>query len=111
KGWDSFVENHKTNPNLKYCGNAIFGEAYGQLISSSKFALGLLSKRFPELHTTRTLEIPACRTVLITERNIETEGIYNEDEVMFYDDENDLIERIHYYMRNENELKNLTNKG
>ena len=53
-GWNRFISKYKDNKNLQFLGTAIYGEDYSRLISSSKFALGLLSKRFPELHTTRT---------------------------------------------------------
>ena len=39
-----------------------------------------------ELHTTRTFEIPACGTILITEKNVETLSFFNPDEVIFFED-------------------------
>jgi spore maturation protein CgeB len=111
KKWDSFVERHKHFDNLKFLGDAIYDEAYSKLISSSKFALGLLSKNFPELHTTRTFEIPACGTALLTEKNIELDSFYSSDEVVFYKDNNDLIDRIKFYISHPSELKTLTDNG
>ena len=46
-------------------------EEYAKIISLSYFGLGLLSNWVPELHTTRTFEIPACNTCLITPKTIE----------------------------------------
>ena len=110
-GWDSFVSKHKDNKNLQFLGTAIYGEDYSRLISSSKFALGLLSKRFSELHTTRTFEIPACSTALLTERNTETEVFFNDDEVIFYDNYNQLISKIQYFTKHADKLKLVTEKG
>lgn len=45
------------------------------------FARGALSRRFPERHTTRTFEIPACGTVLITEWNEEISVFLGEKSV------------------------------
>lgn len=111
KGWEAFVEKHKLNKNLKFLGDAIYSEEYSSLISSSKFALGLLSKNFPELHTTRTFEIPACRTALLTETNPETTTFFNENEAIFYTDTEDLISKVKFYLINDNELEILTNRG
>jgi spore maturation protein CgeB len=111
KKWDSFIETHKHFDNLIFLGNAIYDEAYSKLISSSKFALGLLSKNFPELHTTRTFEIPACGTALLTEKNTELESFYRNDEVIFYENNADLVDKIKYYLSHTSELKMLTEKG
>jgi spore maturation protein CgeB len=71
KNWKDFVKRHQTLP-LTFLGEGLFSEAYANAISESAIGLGLVSKRFPELHTTRTFEIPACGTALATERNEET---------------------------------------
>lgn len=111
KGWDGFVNKYKNHPNLCYLGDGVFGEEYSKLISSCKFGIGLLSKKFPELHTTRTFEIPACKTALITEQNVETLSYFNEDEVLFYSNIEELFEKLDYYNNNQNELKALIDKG
>jgi spore maturation protein CgeB len=111
KGWNNFVEKYKNNKNLEFIGETIIGDEYSKLISSSYFALGLLSKRFPELHTTRTLEIPACKTALITEKNEEISSIYAENEVIFFQNINELPNKINFYSQNLEALKDLTENG
>jgi len=69
----------------------IRGEDYKRAISRSKIGLGFLSKSFPELHTTRTFEIPYFGSVLATERNAETERFFVEGEVLFYETLDELI--------------------
>ena len=110
KNWGSFISKHHGSP-LTYLGEGLFGEDYAKAISEAQFALGLVSKRFPELHTTRTFEIPACGTALITERNKETSLFFKDDEVIFFENENDLISKIKYYFVNQSELKSLTERG
>ena len=112
-GWGSFVAKHKDNKNLQFLGTALYGDDYSYLISSSKFALGLLSKQFKELHTTRTFEIPACGTALLTEQNQELNGFFENDEVIFYENQNELISKIKYFIKQEQEqeLEELTKKG
>ncbi|MFT2007745.1 glycosyltransferase [Pontibacter sp. 13R65] len=109
--WEDFVRKNRNNEYLIYCGTGVFGDAYSNLISSSLFALGSVSKWIPELHTTRTFEIPACGTALLTEANIETSSFFEKDEVIFYNDIPDLINRIQYYSSHPDELQLLTKKG
>jgi spore maturation protein CgeB len=111
KGWEVFVEKHKSNKNLIFLGDAIYSEDYSRLLSSSKFGLGLLSKQFPELHTTRTFEIPACGAALLTEKNSEIASFFKENEAIFYTDLEDLITKVKYFLNNASALETLTNKG
>jgi spore maturation protein CgeB len=111
KGWKGFVEKHRSNQNFNYYGDAVYNEEYGRLISSSKFALGLLSKRFPEFHTTRTLEIPACGTALLTESNIETASLFSKNDVIFYDNYEDIIKKIKYFLNNQDLLQKIMTNG
>lgn len=111
KGWEAFAEKNKLNKNLIFLGESIYSEEYSRLISSSKFGLGLLSKQFPELHTTRTFEIPACGTALLTENNAETASFFNDTEVVFYKNIEELINKVKFYLNYSGDLEELTNKG
>jgi spore maturation protein CgeB len=108
--WKRFVRKNK-NSYLSYIGNGIYGQDYADKISSHQFSWGALSKWIPELHTTRTFEIPACGTALITEYNQETKQFFKEDEVIFYSSVEDMIEKIRYYQNHSNQLFELTQKG
>ena len=72
QGWERFRRQNEDNPNFRFLGARVFGAEYTSAISGALVGLGLVTKRFPELHTTRTFEIPACGTALATERNSET---------------------------------------
>lgn len=108
--WKSFVKNNK-DTGLIFLGDSIIKDEYALEISKAKMALGLVSKRFPELHTTRTFEIPACGTALITERNVETNEFFNENEVIFFNDEKELVRNVKYFFKNSMDLKKLIKKG
>jgi spore maturation protein CgeB len=110
-GWLNFVTKNKNNPYFTFVGNGLFSSEYSKFISKSIMSLGLLSKNFPEFHTTRTFEIPACNTALITEVNNETSSFYKTNEAIFYNDTNDLIEKIEYFIKNKQELKEITLNG
>jgi spore maturation protein CgeB len=70
-----------------------------------------LSKKFQERHTTRTFEIPACGTALLTERNPETESFFSEEEVIFYHSVEEMVNKIKYYKKNPALLQKLTENG
>jgi spore maturation protein CgeB len=92
--WRQFCKKYRHNLNLHYHGEGVFGEEYARFISSSYLSLGLVSKWIPELHTTRTMEIPACGTLLITELNNETQALYNKDEAVFFEDLEELVQKL-----------------
>jgi hypothetical protein len=94
RDWDKFVRRWGKKRHLKFEGHGIFGADYARVVSESWVGLGLLSKRFGELHTTRTFEIPACGAVLATEANADTTRFFNDDEALFFRDEHDLVMRI-----------------
>lgn len=108
--WEKFV---KQNPreNLHYLGVSVQGEDYVKALSSCYFALGSVSKWIPEKHTTRTFEIPACKTALLTERNDEIEGFFSDNDVIYYEDISELVSKVKYFSRHLNELKVIVENG
>ncbi|HVF40554.1 MAG TPA: glycosyltransferase [Gemmatimonadaceae bacterium] len=94
RGWQPFVHRNRSNANLRFDGDDLFGDEYAAKLSGSWIGLGLLSKRFPELHTTRTFEIPACGAVLATPATTETRAFFNDDEAIFFSDYKGLASRI-----------------
>lgn len=108
--WDKFVRKNQS-PYLHYFGEGVFGEQYVDVISGSLFSLGSVSKWIPEKHTTRTFEIPACGTALLTEWNDEIGGFYREDEVIYYNNDKELVEKLQYYIGHKDLLEKLTQKG
>lgn len=110
KKWSSFVSRHQGS-SLTYLGDRLLSDNYVRAISGAYFSLGLLSKRFPELHTTRTFEIPACGTALVTEHNKEISKFFTEEEVIYFQDYQDMAEKIQYYFKNESALEALTTRG
>jgi glycosyltransferase involved in cell wall biosynthesis len=109
--WSSFAKKNKNNSGLLFLGKGIYGEQYVQAISSHSMAWGAISKWIPELHTTRTFEIPACGTALITERNKETSAFFSESEAIFYGTIEEMIEKIEFYHSHPKELEILSQKG
>ncbi|MHA4808314.1 CgeB family protein [Flavitalea flava] len=111
ENWEKFARKHRNKNYLSYVGKGVFGEAYGRLLSKNKIGLGLLSRFFPEKHTTRTIEIPACCTALICERNEDTRSIFTEEEAMLYDNTDELLEKAARALRDQKYLLEITQKG
>lgn len=110
-GWKRFIKKNKFKKNLIYLGDSVRNEEYGRQLSKAKIGLGLLSRKFPELHTTRTFEIPACGTALLTEKNAETQRFFTSEEVLFYSSNNDLLIKTGEYLAKPQELKKITENG
>jgi spore maturation protein CgeB len=67
--------------------DALHGENYAKAIQCAKINLGLLSKGNRDLHTTRSLEIPALGGLLCAERTSEHRTMYEEGkEALFWSD-------------------------
>lgn len=103
--WRLFYLMHKKNKKLNYLGSYLKGESYTNAISNSYFSLGFLSKWIPEQHTTRTFEIPACGTMLLTEFTPEINSIFSKDNVGYYNNTTELIEFIRKYLNDKISLK------
>jgi hypothetical protein len=70
-----------------WAGDAIGGDDYAKAIQCAKVNLGLLSKENRDLHTTRSLEIPALGGLLCAERTSEHTAMYVEGyEALFWKD-------------------------
>ena len=110
-GWDFFLQRNQRNPLLTFAGHAVFGEAYARTLSAASVGLGLLTRRFPELHTTRTFEIPACGTVLATERTTETARFFNSGQALFFTDYQQLGRQISELLQNPVELQQIAAAG
>jgi spore maturation protein CgeB len=108
--WENFVKKNKQKK-LKYFGNHVSGHDYARLISDSKLGLGLLSKWIPEKHTTRTFEIPACGTCLVTEKNDEIDSFFSDIECIKFINHKDCVQKINSILKQLDLLKAITNLG
>jgi len=109
--WERFVRRYRNNPLLCYRGTGVFGGEYARLLSGARVGLGLLSKRFPELHTTRTIEIPACGTAMAGERNNDTRNIFSEEQALLFSDDNELLEKVQRALADDDYCRQVTEAG
>jgi len=111
QGWESFLRRHQGNELLHFESAKIFGDRYAEALSGASVGLGLVTRRFPELHTTRTIEIPACGTLLATERNSETGRFFDDDSAVFYEDYAHLALLLKSLMHDDPRLRSVTEAG
>jgi spore maturation protein CgeB len=113
QGWGKFLSQYRQHPLLEFLGERVFGKDYVAAYSRVWVGLGLLSKRFPELHTTRTFEIPACGAILATEATSDTTAFFRPDEALFFKDYADLarILTLRLGVHDEAELNDLALRG
>jgi glycosyltransferase involved in cell wall biosynthesis len=98
-------------------GRPVMGWAYSKAIQAAKVNLGINSETVKgsssgDLTSTRSFEIPACGGFMIHERNHEIQSFYEEDkEIVLFDDENELVEKIQYYLNNPDLRKAISMAG
>jgi hypothetical protein len=83
-------------------GSGIHGDDYAKAIQCAKVNLGLLSKGNRDLHTTRSLEVPALGSLLCAERTTEHLGMYQEGkEALFWGDVDECAAMCRYALEDE----------
>jgi spore maturation protein CgeB len=83
-------------------GGQLEGDNYALALQCAKVNLGLLSKGNRDLHTTRSLEIPALGALLCAERTTEHLGMYVEGEdALFWDGAQECANVCHEALRDD----------
>jgi spore maturation protein CgeB len=109
--WKQFFFFNMNKKNLVYSGKYLHGEDYSRSISNAYVSIGFLSKWIPELHTTRTFEIPACGTALISERTSETNSFFDDDEVYFFNNSDDFENIVQEALLNKELIRQKSQKS
>ena len=79
----------------------VYANEYARALSASRISGGFLRRTlYPDTHTTRTFEVPACGSMLLAERTEEHEAFFAEDrEAVFFEGEDEFVEKAVYYTR------------
>ncbi len=110
-GWNKkeFQNSHKNMIINKF---DLVREDYSNAISCSKISLCFLRKANRDLHTSRSIEIPACSGFMVAERTDEHKSLFKEDkEVVYFNTKEELLEKVRYYLKNEEARKKIAKAG
>lgn len=111
-GGGKWKEYKNYNSLLKIEESGIFSEDYPKALSSFDISLCFLRKMNKDLQTTRTMEIPACGSLLMAERTSEHEALFEDGkEAVFFDDNEDLLKKCQYYIDHPEERKQIVANG
>jgi len=88
------------------------GHQYNLALNASKIALCFLSKLNRDTYTRRCFEIPATKTVLLSEYSKDLAGIYREGvDADFFRDKDELVEKIDKYLRHDALISDVASRG
>lgn len=92
--------------------NLVWGNEYNTAICNAKIALCFLSKLNNDTYTRRCFEIPACGTVLMSERTSDLTSLYADgDEAVFFDTKSEFGRKIDYLLANQSEIDRIGKNG
>jgi len=104
----------KSNPKLGKAvqGNEVYGDHYAWALSGAKINIGFLREICPDQHTTRTFEIPACRSLLLADRSNEHCEFFKEgEEADFFSSREEMVDKVQYYLSHDSERERIANNG
>lgn len=100
-----------------YRGSPVFGLEYAKAIRLSNINLGLLFEgnsdgASPDVLTARSFEIPGAGGFMLHERTDEVEEHFEDGtECVLFSDHDELIDKIHYYLANDDERRTIAAAG
>ncbi len=103
-GWED-----KLHANYKYGKvQPIYGDKYFEVLNESKICLCFLSELNSDVYTRRNFEIPACRTVMLSERTPELEDCFQENiEAVYFSNKEECLLAVEMLLNDELLMDNI----
>lgn len=99
-------------PNLIIEEKGLFSDDYNKALSAFDISLCFLRKMNYDLQTTRTMEIPACGSLLMAERTEEHEMLFKDKkEALFFSSDDELLQLCQYYINHKEERLKIAKAG
>ena len=93
-------------------GGEVYGDAYAWALSGARISVGFLRHTWPDQHTTRTFEIPACASMMLADRTEEHQEFFEEGhEAEFFSSQEELVDKVRFYLGNEPAREKVALKG
>jgi spore maturation protein CgeB len=107
--WSGLVNQH---PNLVVKNEYLFGEDYAKAICATRINLNFLRKINRDEITSRSVEIPACGGFMLGERTDRHLEFFKEGkEAEFFGSNQEMLNKIRYYLVNDEKRKNIARAG
>ncbi len=98
--------------NIEFMSKHVYGDEYPKVVCASKINLCFLRKANRDTETTRSVELPACGGFMLAERTKEHAELFVEkNEAEFFDSNEELLQKVKYYLENEPERKKIAQNG
>ena len=93
-------------------GGEVYADDYARALTAARIGVGFLRQTWPDQHTTRTFEIPACGSLLLADRTEEHQSFFEEGrEAEFFGSAEELVEKAKFYASHETERSRLAAAG
>jgi len=110
-GWYPAIDNSPLLRDLAPV-SLVWGEDYNKALCGAKVALCFLSKRNRDTYTRRCFEIPATRTVLLSEYSNDLATLYQEGrDVDFFRSKEELVFKLRRYIQNDDLRQSVAESG
>jgi spore maturation protein CgeB len=111
-GKDSFRFHRDELLSRAHQGGEVYADDYARALTGCRIGIGFLRKAWPDQHTTRTFEIPACGSMLLADRTGEHQECFEEGkEAEFFASCEELLDKLKFYGRNETARKAVADRG